>query len=239
MPYYEPRLSLELENFSSMEKYFKLCEILGMKNLIVELNKSPKNLEPDLIDKIRMLTKLNLNFRFNLKPVNMNQFKKDLKIYNNFPFILSIETPVKDIQIQAAKDSRIDVLSYSNPDIMKTISPGVISLIKQSGSFIEFSVAPIMVNNRTYQSKNFRLLYRFIQLIMKIKPNYIISGNFGNPYDLRHPRNLSSICHTLLGMPLRKAKEGFSKNVELLLNQVKIRSEKNHFQSGVRLIRGE
>ena len=94
-----------------------------------------------------------------------------------------------------------------------------------------------MIKNRAMQSKNFRLLYRFIQLIIKLKPIYIISGNFDNVYDFRHPRNLISICHTLLGMPLEEAKNGFSKNIEILLNQIKTKNENQMVQEGVRLIK--
>ena len=146
---------------------------------------------------------------------------------------------MKEVQIQAAKDSRIQLLSYSDPSNMKTATPGVISLAKQNGTFIECSLAPIMIKNRALQSKNFRLIYRFLQLILRINPNYIISGNFENSYDLRHPRNLCSICNTLLGMPLEKAKNGFSKNVDMLLYQVLERKENKLVKSGVRLIKGD
>ena len=237
MSYFESRLRLNFEDLDEVYHALKFCEKLNINNLILEPLSNSKHLGEDVFNKIRENTYLKLYFRFNIKPRTINEFKKEIKFHQKFPNILSLETEVKEIQLQGAKDSRIHVLSYSDPINMRTITPGVISLAKQNNTFIEFSLAPIMIKNRGVQSKNFRLLYRFIQLILKIKPNFIINGNFNKTYDFRHPRNLSSVCHTLLGMPLDKAKEGFSKNIEMLLNGVKEQKENKLNQEGVRLFK--
>ena len=112
-------------------------------------------------------------------------------------------------------------------------------MTKQNNSFIEFSLAPIMVNNKTIQSKNIRNLYRFTQLATKLNVNYIISGNFEDLFDFRHPRAMISVCQSLLGIPLPKAKAAFNDNVQLLLNRVQKRQNKDIIEDGVTLIRGE
>ena len=223
----------------SVYRVLKFCEKLNISNLILEPLNNSKNFREEIFHEIRDNTNINLFFRFNLKPRTIKGFKKDIKFYQKFPYILSLETQVKEIQIQAAKDSRVHVLSYSDPINMKTATSGLISLAKQNDTYIEFSLAPIMRKDKAMQSKNFRVLYRFIQLILRMKPNYIISGNFDTPYELRHPRNLSSVCHTLLGIPLDHAKNAFSKNVEYLLSKVKARRENKFIQPGVRLIKGD
>ena len=239
MSYFESRLRLNFEDWNEVYNVIKFCERLNINNLILEPIGNSKDIGEDILNKIIERTCLKIYFRFNLKPRTINEFKKEIKLYRKFPNILSLETEVKEIQIQGAKDSRVHVLSYSDPNNMRTATPGVISLAKQNKTFIEFSLAPIMIKNRALQSKNFRILYRFIQMILKIKPNFIISGNFDNPYDFRHPRNLSSVCHTLLGMPLDKAKNGFSKNIEMLLNGVIASKESRLVQTGVRIIKEE
>ena len=237
MSYFESRLRLDFKDLDELYCILKFCERLHIKNLILEPLNNSKDLREDLFHTIRESTKLKIDFRFNLKPKTINDFKNEIRLYQKLPYIISLETQEKEIQIQAAKDSRIHILSFSDPANLKTVTPGVISLAKQNNTFIEFSIAPIMIKNRAMQSKNFRLLYRFIQLIIKLKPIYIISGNFDNVYDFRHPRNLISICHTLLGMPLEEAKNGFSKNIEILLNQIKTKNENQMVQEGVRLIK--
>ncbi|MFX1589868.1 MAG: RNase P subunit p30 family protein [Promethearchaeota archaeon] len=238
MSYFESRLRINFDNLEEVRHTLTFCEKLGIKNLILEPIKNLNNYKVELLNKIKKFTNINLYYRFNLTPSSLNDFKKTIIKYDSFPYILGVETPVKEIQIQAAKDSRIDILSFSNEEIMKTISIGVISLIKQNNSLIEFSLAPIMMKSKGIQSKNFRNLYRFAKLVLDLKPNYIISGNFSELYHFRNPRSLLSICHTLLGMSLNDAKKGFRDNVQLLLDRVNHRVNKSILQEGVKFIKG-
>jgi RNase P/RNase MRP subunit p30 len=236
LSYFESRLRVDFRNFNEIKKKIEFCEILGIKNLIIEPENTIKRIDPKLKNKIEDITSLTIFYRFNLKPNSLRDFKKKLDSYRDFPYILSVETQEKEIQLQAAKDSRIDVISFSEPEMIKTITPGVISLACQNNTFIEFALAPLLVKNKTIQSKNFRILYRFTQSIAKLKDNYIICGNFDDPYDFRNPRALISICNTLLGMPLNKAKQGFFYNVLKLLDKVHSRRDKNLIETGVRII---
>ena len=193
-------------------------------------------MQPDIIRRIEEISNINLKYRTNINPKNLERLSKELKGIGLSSNIIVVESADKKIQIQAAKDSRVDVISFSEQPILKTIFPGVISLTKQNQSFIEFSLASIMVKNKSLQSKNLRNLYRGVQLANKLNANYIISGNFDDLYSLRHPRALISVCHTLLGIPLLRAKNIFSKNVVSLLNRVQMRQDKNFIESGVKLI---
>ncbi len=237
MSYFESRLPVDFKNYSKLLEKLEFVEKLGIKNIILEPKNITNLISSEFKNKIRTKTKLNIYFRVNLRTNSLEDFKKRIKKYSKFPEILSIESLNKDVQLQAAKDSRVDIVSYSNPEIIKTLTPGVISLVKQNNSFLEFSLASIMVLNKTIQSKNFRNLYKFIHLALKNKANCIISGNFDELYDLRHPRALISICNSLLGISLEKAKEIFIKNPILLLARKK-RQNGNHFESEVRLIKG-
>lgn len=237
MSYYESRLRLNMENFEEMKNKFIICEKLGIKNVIVELDRNYKNIGVELREKINSLTKINVNYRISLQPRNMDDLKKKLAKNKRLPTILSIETPIKEIQIQSAKDSRVDVLSFADPQTMKTLTPGVISLSKQNNSFIEISLSSMMEVNKAQQSKNFRELYRFVHLVNSLNGNLLISGNFENPYHLRHPRALISICHTLLGLSIPEAKKAFDGNVKKLMERVYDRYDENFIEYGVKFIK--
>ena len=58
-------------------------------------------------------------------------------------------------------------------------------------------------------------------------------------FDYRNPRAMISICHSLLGIPLLEAKAAFSDNIQLLLNRVNQRQDKDLIEDGVRLIGSE
>ncbi|NVM34210.1 MAG: hypothetical protein HWN81_01360 [Candidatus Lokiarchaeota archaeon] len=237
MSYFESRLLANFDNFNDIKKKLEICEKLGIKNVILEPENKIVAIPLEIKSKLRVETKINTFYRINLRLNNREDFKRRIRHFNNFSDILSIESLKKEVQLLAARDTRVDIVSFSNPEVIKTLTPGVISLIKQNNSFLEFSLAPLMVKNRINQSKNFRNLYRFIQLALKSKVNCIISGNFDNMYDFRHPRSLLSICHTLLGIPIDRAKEIYKVNPILLLERIKRRNNKD-FEPEVKLIKG-
>jgi len=237
MSYFESRLRLNLRNFEDIQQKLNFCKDLGIKNLILEFENGVKNITQELKEKISKFSTIKLYCRTTIRPKNLDDLKIRLKQAKNFSGITSVESPDRKVQIQAAKDSRVDIVSYSDEHIIKTITPGVISLTKQNNSFIEFSLGPIMVKNKAIQSRFLRSLYRALQLAMQLNANYIINGNFDDIFKLRHPRALVSISHTLLGMPLLNAKKAFSENVITLINRARMRRDNNFIEPGVKLIR--
>ncbi len=236
MSYFEARLKINIDDFAEIERKLKFCQELRITNLILEPKNDILKLNSELKQRISKISTLNIYYRINLRPKSLNDLKKRIQPYNNFSDIISVESMDKNIQIQAAKDSRVDIISFSDQNVIKTISPGIISLTKQNRSFIEFSLAPIMTRNQAVQSRYLRSLYRAVQLAVQLKVNYIISGNFDDIFKLRHPRALISVCHTLLGIPLLSAKKAFSENVLTLINRVQARQDKNIIESGVKLL---
>ena len=236
MSYFESRLRVKTNNFKEIEQKLHFCKLLGIQNVIVEFENNREKMQPDLKRRIEEITNINVKYRTNFNPKNLESLIKKLKGIGQSSNIIVVESPDKKIQIQAAKDSRVDLISFSEQAVLKTIFPGVISLTKQNQSFIEFSLASIMVKNKSLQSKNLRNLYRGVQLANKLNANYIISGNFDDLYSIRHPRALISVCHTLLGISMLRAKNCFSKNVISLLNRVQMRQDRNFIESGVKII---
>ncbi|MFX1398280.1 MAG: RNase P subunit p30 family protein [Promethearchaeota archaeon] len=239
MSYFESRLRIKIHDFQDIKDKIKLCAALGIKNVILESIENEDIIPSNLRKKIEELTKINIFYRLNIKEENLAGFKKKIKIIGNSTDILSVESINKDVQINSARDTRVDVISFSNQSSLKTLTPGIISLSKQNNSFIEVSLAPLLVGNRTIQSRNFRTLFRFLELIRNQHANYIISGNIINISDLRSPRGLISVCNTLLGIPFGEAKNAFKKNPLLLLRRVNNRNERNIIKAGVRIVNKE
>jgi len=236
MSYFESRLRLNPSNFEDIEQKLNFCRDLGINNLILEFESGESKIKPELKEKISKFSTFKIYYRTNIKPKNLDDLKKRLKQTKNISDITSVESADRKVQIQAAKDSRVDIISFSDENIIKTMTPGVISLTKQNNSFIEFSLGPIMVKNKAIQSRFLRSLYRALQLAILSNANYIISGNFDDVHNLRHPRALISISHTLLDISLVNAKKAFSDNVITLINRAKMRRDKNYIESGVKLI---
>jgi len=236
LSYFESRLPVKIEDIKNVQNRLEFCEKLGIRNVILEYNGNSKIIPLNFKKKIEKELHINLFYRSNLRTDDFDEFKTRLKKFNKVSDIISVESVNKDVQLYAAKDSRVDIVSFSDKKIIKSISPGVISLTKQNNSFIEFSLAPIMESNKVLQSKNFRNLYRFINLARKLKANYIISGNFVNLFDLRHPRALISVCHTLLGIPFDSLKKAFITNPKIMVRKARERKFEE-VETGVKIIK--
>ncbi|MHA2282327.1 MAG: RNase P subunit p30 family protein [Promethearchaeota archaeon] len=235
LTYFESRIPVNINDFNEIEKKIDICEKLDIKNIIFEPKNGIEIIPSEFRKRVQNKSKINIFFRINLRINKVEDFREKIKKYRNFPDILSIESLNREVQLQSAKDSRVDIVSFSDPEIIKTITPGVISLTKQNNSFIEFSLAPIMVRNKAVQSKNFRNLYKFTQLALKLKANWIISGNFSDLFDYRHPRALLSICNSLLGIPMNLAKKAYISNPRILVEKTRNQSDEI-FEPGVKLV---
>jgi RNase P/RNase MRP subunit p30 len=237
LPYFESRLRLNPRNFREVEQKLGFCRDLGIRNIIIEFENGINRISTPLKEVFSKFSDFKLHFRTTFKPKNLEELKNNLKQTNSILGIISVESSDKKIQIQAAKDSRVDLISYSTEAAVKTITSGVISLTKQNNSFIEFSLESIMVKNKAIQSRILRSAYRALQLAEQLNAKYIISGNFSDLHNLRHPRALVSVSHTLLDISLSNAKKAFSENVISLINRAKTRQNKNYIELGVEFIR--
>jgi RNase P/RNase MRP subunit p30 len=236
MSYFEARLRLNPRNLEEVKQKLQFCRDIGINNLILEFDNGTNKINAEIREKIGNFSTLKCYYRTTINPKNMDDLKNRLKKLKNSTDIIAVESSDKKIQIQASKDSRVDLVSFSDEFIIRTITPGVISLTKQNNSFIEFSLGPVMIKNKAIQSKFLRSLYRALQLAIQLNANYIISGNFDDIFNLRHPRALISISHTLLDVPLLGAKKAFSKNVIDLINRAKLLRDKKFIEPGVTLI---
>jgi RNase P/RNase MRP subunit p30 len=235
LSYFESRLPVKFQNFSDFKKRLDVCEDLGIQNLILELENNTDKSSLDLRKKIKAESKIQIYFRGNLRVNNIKDFKVKIKKLSKFYDILSVESLNRDVQLMGARDSRVAIISFSDPEIIKTLTPGVISLTKQNNTFIEFSLAPILVRNKTVQSKNFRNLYKFTHMALKLKANFIISGNFLDVFDYRHPRTFVSICYSLLGIPMNSVKDACLKNPKIIVEN-KLSKKNNGFEPEVKII---
>ncbi len=237
MPYFESKLKVDLGNLKDIKEKLIFCVKLGINNVILEPHNELKEIDPKIKAKIDDITSINIYYRINLHIESVKEFKKKIRFYNKCSEIISIESMIPEVLIHAARDTRVDIISFSNLNLLKNLSKGILSLVNQNNSFIEFTINSIMTDNKTYQSKAFRNLYRAIQLAINTKSNYIISGDFIELYDLRNPRVLASICHTILGLPLSETKKALSQNILSLIKRAQSRQNRFLFEEGVKLFK--
>ena len=132
MTYFESRIPVNSKDFNEIEKKIDICEKLGIRNIILEPKNGIEIIPSDFRKRVQNISKINIFFRINWRVNRIEDFRAKIKKYGNFTDILSIESSNKEVQLQSAKDSRVDIVSFSDPEIIKTLTPGVISLTKQN-----------------------------------------------------------------------------------------------------------
>ncbi|TFF98874.1 MAG: hypothetical protein EU547_00245 [Promethearchaeota archaeon] len=234
---FESRLKVNIQDLNEIKQKLSLCEKLGINNVILEPKNEIFKIQSKRKEYIQDLSEVNIYFRNTYYIKDLNELKQKIKLFKKSEDIISIESPNQEVQNYASRDSRIDLISFSNYEILRTASDSVLSLARQYNTFIELCLNSIMIKKKSYQSRVFRSLYKLFN--MKIENKLIISGNFKHLYDLRNPRSMISIVHTLFDMPIQKAEDAFSRNVLSLLERVKLRNDPSRFENGVRIIKKE
>jgi len=236
LPYFEAKLRVDLNNFADIKEKLDFCNELAINHIIIEPIDYFKEINIDIKERIEKLSNSNIYYRINLETQNIKEFKKKIKNVNTVSDIISIETLNPKLQLIAARDSRVDLLSYTNIKLLSTLSKGVLSLANQHKKYLEFGIKSIMSENKHFQSKMFRILYKSIKMAIDTRIKFIISGGFKNKYDFRNPRALISIVNTLIDIPMPEVKRAFNINVLSLINKAKNRVNPNIIEEGVELI---
>ncbi|MFO8019297.1 MAG: RNase P subunit p30 family protein [Promethearchaeia archaeon] len=238
MAYYETRLRVDLQNSEEVAEYLNTCEQVGITNLIIEPLTSEFMITDAIKNQIQSLTNIKIYFRITMNPRNLKEFNRKIQKFNNFKYLLAVESSNKRIQLKASKDSRVDILTFSNIRKIKSISKGVLSLLSQNNTYLELSLSPLLINNKSEQSRNFRITYRFMERVLNSRVKYLLCGDAPSRFCLRNPRALISICVSLLDIPIQKAKMGFEKYPQTLVKDKFIKNDTQKFGNGFKLIGG-
>ncbi|MGV9172255.1 MAG: RNase P subunit p30 family protein [Promethearchaeia archaeon] len=238
MSYFETRLRINFQNFKEAAIYLEFCEKLGIRNLIVEPLSANTPITENIKRKIQTFSDIKIYYRITINPQSLKDFNKEIQKFNNFGNILAVESADKKVQLKASKDSRVDVLSFSNINYIKRISKGVLSLLSQNNTYLELSLSPLLINNQSEQSRNFRIFYRTMETVLNERVKYLLCGDPHTEFDLRNPRSLISICVSLLDIPIQKAKMGFEKYPQELIRDKFIKTDSQKLDKGLKLIGG-
>ncbi|GAH81883.1 unnamed protein product, partial [marine sediment metagenome] len=118
MTYFESRIPVNINDFTEIKKKIEICENLGIKNIILEPMNGIEIIRSGFRKRVQNESKVKIFFRINLRINKIEVFKAKIKKYSNFTDILSVESLNREVQLQSAKDSRVDIVSFSDPEII-------------------------------------------------------------------------------------------------------------------------
>ncbi|MHA1727177.1 MAG: RNase P subunit p30 family protein [Promethearchaeota archaeon] len=182
-------------------------------------------------------TNLELFGKIVFHPRSISNLKKNLQKIKEFKkFAVAIESSDKKILTFAANDSRVDILTFYSIDVLRNLTPGIVSLLKQTKTFLEISLIDAICTHKTKRSRVFREIYKILNLVNYREDILLFGGAEKEIRYIRGPREILSIFHAIFNIPLQKCKNILNKNPEILVQRLEQRQNPNFIESGVKII---
>jgi len=226
-----------LEDQKETELMIRKSAELGYKAVGVPL---PKKNHSDLAGKIsKICGEAGLDFisRIDLEPSNTTELLRDLRLLRRKVEIISVKCMSKSVARQAAKDRRVDILSFSPLDVRKRFFDSAeAELASETNASLEIDMAPLLYLQG----------YRRIRLISKLREEVYIAKKHDVPLIissgacelklLRKPEDLASLGY-LFGLNPNDAEKALSENPREIIERNRKKLSPNYVAPGIYVIR--
>jgi len=220
-----------------IKKKLNIYKFVGFHVIFVEYNFDFNFEFRAHLNKLQKLTTLKLVGKIAFHPVSIKDLKKKLqKVQNYKDFALSVVSNNKEILTFAANDSRIDIISFTNIENIKDLTPGLISLLKQFEKFFEISIIDILISHNNNRSRVFREIYKILKLVNHNTKILLFGGSERENFYIRGPREIISIFHSIFNLNLAQSKRIVRENPSELMNRLISRNNPDYLQTGVEIV---
>lgn len=240
MHYYNGRVLLPKNfNLNDIAEKIEIYRWLGYTTLYLEQYNSENIIGDKLIDEISSVyPAMRLYQRVYFKADSINKLKRKLsRAPNKRNVIISVASKETDILNFAAHDSRVQLLSASSIRLMNAFSDGTVSLVKQHGKFVEFSLIDAINVVNGPRSRVFRDIHKFLTLTRPIQEHLIYAGAERWLKHIRGPRELMSVLTSVFGLKKSLSKRIFTENPNRLNKKNKEMKTGILLHDGVRILR--
>lgn len=231
------RVLLNAQSEEEIIKKLNIYKFVGFHVIFVEYNFDFNFEYRAHLNKLQELTTLKLIGKIVFHPVSVKDLKKKLqKVQNYKDFAISIVSKNKDVLTFAANDSRVDIISFTNIENIRNLTPGLISLLKQFNKFFEISIIDVLITNNSNRSRVFREIYKILKLVNKNPEILLFGGSERENFYIRGPREIISIFHSIFNLNLAGSKRIVRENPSELIKRLIARNNPNNLQKGVEII---
>jgi len=225
-----------------MRKFIDLNIKATVKNLLEMMEKS-KKLGYKLVGVDVSLLKgvnsgIDMVSRINLTPKNINELSRDLKKYRRRVEIISVQCNSINISRKAAKDHRVDIISFSehiNGKRRVWLDRQEANLASESNVFYEFLFKDLLGKRGLTASKVIYNWRRELANARKYDVPVLISSGASSTLELREPRALASVMR-LLDLDEAEALEMVSTTPLKLVERNRGKLDERFVSPGVRVV---
>ena len=175
--------------------------------------------------------------RADLRPKSQNDLMRQLRKLRRRYEVVCVACENKEVARQAAKDHRVDLLSFPSLDFRRRFfDRAEAELASNSLAALEIDIKPLLVLEGPSRIRLLSNLRREVAVAIEFHVPIIVSSGVGNEWLLRRPREMAALAG-LTGLGSSEALDAVSKNPCSIVYRNRGKLSSGFVAPGIRIIR--
>jgi len=231
------RLHPSIKDFDQVEGMIVKSSELGYRFVGISLPPSVKQDDISLLQKICNDKGIDFVTRVNFIPKTPGELLHYLRRFRRRFEVVSVTCTSKRVARQAARDRRVDLLSFPLTDTHKRFfDHAEAELASKALSCLEIEMAPLLLSSGSSRIRLLSSLRREVAIARRFNVPVVISSGATNEYLMRSPHEYASLA-TLFDMPLPNALCALSENPLAIVERNREKLSPDYVAPGVRVVR--
>jgi ribonuclease P/MRP protein subunit RPP1 len=234
---YDLHLRVPLDDVGLAEKMIGKASTLGYAGIGISL---PTSASIAMISKLQQIcsdAEVDFVARVDFAPKSAHELLMQLRRFRRKFEIISVACLSKSVARQAAKDRRVDLVSFPSHDFkQRFFDVAEATLAANSLACLEIDTGFVISATSFERIRLFSYLRRELEIAEKFSVPVIISSGVTNELLMRTPRDLAAFC-CLFDMPLAKALDAISKNPSAIVERNRAKMTPDYVAPGIRVVR--
>lgn len=200
----------------------------------------PIGVAQEEVQKAREVCKLagvDLVARIDLTPRKATDLLKDLGRLRRRIEVIAVRCFSKEVARQAAKDRRVDLISFPSTDRRKRFFDSAeAELASTASASLEVDMAPLLYTRGFTRIRLLAALRKEMLVAKKFRVPIVLSSGASDIHLLRKPEDYAFLSY-LFGLDYHEAKKAFSQNPQALIERNRRKLSSDYVAPGVYIVR--
>jgi len=217
-------------------RLIKKAAELGYRMASITLRKGSDEKEAKRVVEICREVGIDPIMRLDLTPKNTRELLNDLRRFRRRYEIIAVISLKKSVARQAAKDRRVDLLSFLPIPKLRFFDKAEAELASRALASLEIEITPLLELNGMRRARLISCLRRETMIAKKFKIPIIISSGATSPHLLRKPRDYAAIA-SIFDLDQNTAIKAVSDAPKLIIERNRRKLSPNYVAPGVYIVR--
>jgi RNase P/RNase MRP subunit p30 len=226
-----------LRDFGQVRHMIQKASELGHHLTAISL---PLNLSSERIQQIQSMcseAKVDFASRVDLKPRTSEELIRSLRKFRRKFGIIAVACESKPVARQAAKDRRVDLLSFPSFDFRRRFfDRAEAELASKALASLEIEMKPLLIVEGSARIRLLSCLRKEVAIAQDLHVPMVISSGASNRFLMRRPRELAALA-SVFDLDKPSALEAVSKNPMAIVKRNRDKLSSRFVAPGVRVVR--